>query len=392
MMLIQMKTRGGAVRQRAVKILKAGNQQKDPRLDLVMIALTGKSSSFDKVLKMIDDMVALLGKEQKDDDAKKTYCESELDQTEDQKKVLDQSLSDLEKAMDEAQENIATLASEIAALIAGVKALDSSVQDATENRKAENAEYKATLAANEAAKELIGVAKNRMMQFYNPALYVPAKKTELSAQQRIAVNEGSEDAPTTTPSGVAGTGITYMQEAAPVFAQVASHTFSSDDVAPPPPPDTWGAYQKKGQEQSGVVAMMDLLASDLDKDMSEMGVEEKNAQSEYEVFMGDSQAKRALDSKSIADKEGAKAEQEARLQTAGADHKATANEAYATARTIHDLHLECDWLASSFEARKQARAGEVDSLKNAKAVLSGADFALIQQEFSRKVHLRGSSE
>jgi len=159
--LIQMKTSGRAIRQQAVKILKAGNHQKDPRLDLVMIALTGKSSSFDKVLKMIDDMIALLGKEQKDDDAKKTFCESELDKTEDQKKVLDQSLSDLEKAMDEAQENIATLASEIKALIAGVEALDSSVQDATENRKAENAEYKTTMAANKAAKELVGVAKKQ---------------------------------------------------------------------------------------------------------------------------------------------------------------------------------------------------------------------------------------
>ena len=55
--LIQMKTRGAIVRQETVKILKAGNHQKDPRVDLVMLALTGKASSFDKGLKMIDDMV-----------------------------------------------------------------------------------------------------------------------------------------------------------------------------------------------------------------------------------------------------------------------------------------------------------------------------------------------
>merc|ERR1712099_57235 len=106
--------------------------------------------------------------------------------------------------MADAKENIATLTSDIAALIKGVKDLDSAVAEATETRKEENAEYKATMAANKAAKELIGMAKNRLMKFYNPSLYVAPKKQELSAEQRIAVNMGSEAAPTTTPSGVAG--------------------------------------------------------------------------------------------------------------------------------------------------------------------------------------------
>merc|ERR1719343_1071765 len=172
---------------------------------------------------------------------------------------------------------------------------------------------------------------------------VPAHR-ELSAEQRIAVNVGSEAAPTVAPSGIAGTGITY-------FAQVSAH--SSNDAAPPPPPETWGAYQKKGQEHSGVMAMMDLLVADLDKDIAEGGVDEKNAQAEYETFISDSASKRASDSASIADKEGVKAEQEARLQKLGAEHKGTTADAYATATALKDLHLECDWLLSAFQARKE---------------------------------------
>merc|ERR1719277_445497 len=108
--------------------------------------------------------------------------------------------------MENTREEIKTLTSEIAALIAGVKSLDKSVQEATDIRKAENAEFKATMAANKAAKELIGLAKNRMMQFYNPSLYVAPKKQELSSrEQRIAVNMGSEAAPTLAPSGIVGT-------------------------------------------------------------------------------------------------------------------------------------------------------------------------------------------
>merc|ERR1719412_1015404 len=107
------------------------------------------------------------------------------------------------------------------------------------------------------------------------------------------------------------------------------HSLGGDDVAPPPPPETWTAYQKKGQQHSGVVAMLELLVTDLDKDTAQAGVDEKNAQAEYETFMSDSQAKRAGDSESIADKEGVKAELEARLQKMSAEHKATGKEALA---------------------------------------------------------------
>ena len=158
--LLQIQFTSKAVRQQALRLLKAGGSRKDPRFQLVMLALTGKSNgTFDKVLTMIDDMVALLGKEQEDDDSKKGYCEENLDKNEDEKKVLEQSLADLQKGMDSAKENIATLGSEIAALIQGVKDLDKAVEEATETRKEENAEYKSTMAADKAAKEVIGMAK-----------------------------------------------------------------------------------------------------------------------------------------------------------------------------------------------------------------------------------------
>merc|ERR1712127_195112 len=198
---------------------------------------------------------------------------------------------------------------------------------------------------------------------------------------------GSEAAPTVAPSGIAGTGI-----ASPSLVQIASHDNEGSAVAPPPPPETWGAYQKKGQEQSGVVAMLDLLIADVDKDMQEGGVDEKNVQAEYEEFMEDSQTKRAQDSKSIADKEGTKADLEARMQKMAGEHKSTMKQAYATATSLKDLHLECDWLLSSFEARKEARAGEADSLKKAKAVLSGADYSLMQWGSTRTMRLRGASQ
>merc|ERR1712194_759442 len=133
------------------------------------------------------------------------------------------------------KENVAKLTEDLAALAAGINALDKSVAEATANRKAENAEYKDSMNADKAAKELIAIAKNRMMKFYNPKLYKAPAKVKMGEEQTIAVNMGSEEAPTVAPSGIAGTGVT-------AFVQVADQ----EDEAPAPPPATWGAYQKKG--------------------------------------------------------------------------------------------------------------------------------------------------
>merc|ERR1719247_1656545 len=84
------------------------------QLDFILLALRGKASGFEKVLKMIDSMTALLKEEQGDDDNKKEYCEMQFDQTEDKKKELDIQLSDETKAIASAEETIATLTEEIA--------------------------------------------------------------------------------------------------------------------------------------------------------------------------------------------------------------------------------------------------------------------------------------
>merc|ERR1719207_275613 len=124
---------------------------------------------------------------------------------------------------------------------------------------------------------------------------------------------------------------------------------------------------------------MDMMIADLDKEIQEIEVEEKDAQAEYEQFMKDSAEKRALDAKSIEDKEGAKADAEAKLLKDEEEKTATMKEAMATHEYLAEVHADCDWLLSNFATRKEARAGEVDALTKAKAVPSGADYSLLQK-------------
>merc|ERR1719157_315405 len=95
--------------------------------------------------------------------------------------------------------------------------------------------------------------------------------------------------------------------------------------------------------------------------------------------MKDSASKRAQDAKSIEDKEGAKADLEAKLLKDKESKASTMKEAMATHQFLADVHADCDWLLSNFENRKAARAGEIDALTKGKAVLSGADFSLLQK-------------
>merc|ERR1719224_155250 len=151
--------------------LQALSGQHGVQLDLISLSLRSKKVDFSKVIKMVDDMVALLKKEQQDDDDKKEMCEMQLDKAEDDLKVLEGTVADLEKSIADGKEEIATLTDEIAALTADLAELDKQVEEAMVNRKEENEDYESLMANNGAALEILGMAKNRLNKFYNPAMY-----------------------------------------------------------------------------------------------------------------------------------------------------------------------------------------------------------------------------
>jgi len=351
---------------------KASSQDK-PGLELLALAFGGKQTKkgFGKIVGRIDEMVTTLKQEQKDDDNKKEYCAAHLDSSDDKKKALERTVALEESAIAAAKEAIATLGQEIAALKAGISALDKSVAEATAQRKNENADYKDLVASNTAAKEVLQFATNRLNQFYNPKLYKPPAKKELSTGDRVYSNMGNPGGILTTvaPGGIAGTGIA-------VLAQISSH--EQHEAAPGPPPETWGAYASKSGESGGVISMITMLIGDLDKEITEAETSEKDAQADYAELMKDSAAKRTTDSKVLTEKSAAKADTESDLE-AHTDGKAAAGqELMSTVKYIASLHADCDWLLQYFDVRQQARADEIDSLNRAKAVLGGADFALLQ--------------
>merc|ERR1719174_180655 len=319
--LLQVKVTSTALRQRALDQIRFLRSAR-PRIDLIALALNGKKIGFGEIIRMIDEMVATLKKEQVDDDGKMEYCKNQLDLTDDKLKELGHRLSDEEAQLAALQEGITTTTAEIDALEDGITALDKSVAEATEQRKKEHEEYSALMAANGAAKELILFAKNRMQKFYNPKLYKPPPKRELTEEERITLNNGGTLAPTEAPGGIAGTGIGFFAQVAEREAQpetqtvevsvsasasggaasvntgsVSANVAATSEVKTADPgkvdlgaaPATFGGGgdYKKSESSGGALALMDLLVKDLTKEMTEAEAEERNAQADYEKMLQD---------------------------------------------------------------------------------------------------------
>merc|ERR1719424_1789360 len=117
-------------------------------------------------------------------------------------------------------------------------------------------------------------AKNRLNKFYNPKLYKAPPKRELSEEEKMYAQMGGE------------------VPAAAMFLQVADSKVAKD--APGPAPDA-PTYEKKGESSTGVIAMIDLLKRDLDKEMTEAETTKKDSQKDYEQMMDDAAQKRADD-------------------------------------------------------------------------------------------------
>jgi len=321
------------------------------RSKIKLAAKTGvKAQNFGMIMNMIDNMVKILGEEQDEDDKHKEYCEAEFDKSGDEEKATTDKIASLDATVTELTDSAATLKEDIATLTGEIKELDKSVAQATAQRKAEHAEYTTNAALNEAANALLEKAKQRLNKFYNPTLYKAPPKKELSMEDSLYVKAGREE--------FAG------------LVQIRSHS----RVAQAPEVFS-GIQQPKREKSTGVIALMNMMQSDLQSDMKDAEADEKMAQKEYEDLMTESAATRAQNAKSITTKEAAAAELEGKTQEAK-ESKVLATETLEDVRlTINHLHTSCDFLMENYDTRKEARDNELESLKNGKSVLAGADMS-----------------
>merc|ERR1719421_110051 len=337
--------------QQALQQLESNKvDQKNLQVQFLENALKSKSVDFTKVIKMVEEMETVLKEEQASDDAQKGFCDKDIEKTTKEQKDTEEEIASSAALIEECKEASAQTAEEIALLQKEIKELDLAVAEATEQRKEEHGEYIQFMEENNAAVQLLEKAKNKLNKFYRPSQYV-----EETTPAPIVLSQLSP-AHLDDMEGLA-------------FVQV------HHKEAPPPPPETWGAYKKKSGKSNGALALLDRLSKDLQDGLTDAEHDETTSQKDYETLMSDSQTSRAQKAQSITEKEAAKADLDLKVENASEQKTALEQELMNIKDYLSKLHAQCDFLVENYDVRKAARETELESLANAKAVLSGANFS-----------------
>merc|ERR1719313_2499203 len=157
------------------------------------------------------------------------------------------------------------------------------------------------------------------------------------------------------------------------YAKKAAALVQTQQPAGPPPPPGFEAY-KKNAAAGGVMGMIQQIINDAKAMEAEVIRSEEDAQKAYEDFVKDSNASIDEKSKDIVNKKESKATAEADQVEANKQLEATMLELEQLANAKADLHSSCDFVLKNFEIRQTARDEEIEALKQAKAILSGAKF------------------
>merc|ERR1719359_1372579 len=107
---------------------------------------------------------------------------------------------------------------------------------------------------------------------------------------------------------------------------------------------------------------------------------EEDAQKAYEDFVKDTNASIEEKQKDIVNKSEEKAKAEADKTQAEEDKENVMIELEQLSAENADLYKACDFVVKNFEIRQTGRDEEIEALKQAKAILSGAKFDAFLQE------------
>merc|ERR1712051_919807 len=155
----------------------------------------------------------------------------------------------------------------------------------------------------------------------------------------------------------------------------ASLVQKQEPVGPPPPPGFTG--YKNNAARGGVISMIQQIISDAKAMESEAIRSEEDAQKAYEDFVKETNLSIEAKSKDVVNKSEAKSKAETDLVEAKKSKEGVTLELEQLSEYNAELHQSCDFVVKNFDLRQTARDEEVEALRQAKAILSGAKF----QEF-----------
>mmetsp|Transcript_26580 Transcript_26580/g.48160 ORF Transcript_26580/g.48160 Transcript_26580/m.48160 type:complete len:703 (+) Transcript_26580:75-2183(+) len=308
-------------------LLAVSKKLHNPRL--ATLAEKVKLDAFTRVKEIIDKMVVQLLKEKEDEIKHKDFCVAELNQNQLDTEKKEHEKETLIATIEDLEATIKSLAEAIAALKAEVAEMQVQLKRAGEDREKENKEFQMTIADQRETQKLLSKALDFLKGFYD-------KKAAAA----------------------------LVQEHQP---------------AGPPPPPGFETYEKNAAG-GGVMSMIQQIISDAKSMEAETIRSEEDAQKSYEDFVKETNASIEAKNKDIVNKSESKAKNEKDLVAAKSDKDDVLLELEQLANSKAELNESCDFVLKNFEIRQTARDEEIEALKQAKAILSGAKFEEFLQQ------------
>merc|ERR1719235_2009071 len=318
---------------RTFSFIQTGNKFASHRRNSVAAALAihARLDAFTKVKKSISDMIDTLAKEQEDEVQHKDFCVDEINTNEKETQIKEQEKGTLEATITNLGEQIDKLKSTIVELKATIADLEIQLKRAGEDREKANAEFQVTVADQRATQKLLAGALNILKGFYDKAALV--------------------------------------------------QTNSKQEPAGPPPPPGFKTYTKQGAS-GGVMGMIEQIIADAEAMEKDALKAEEEEQIAYETFTTETNASiEAATKESITCAETQAKKESEKVETEMA-RDGVMSELEALAGENADLHKSCDYTLKNFDLRQAARQSEMEALKQALSILSGA----VMSAFLQKVH------
>merc|ERR1719321_65943 len=310
------------------KILsKAATKFQDPRLST--LAMSARLDAFTKVKKSIQDMIDTLVKEKEDEIEHKDFCVDEITANEKETQAKEQTKNTLDEKIEDLATTIASLVKLQASLKAGVGELQVELKRASEDREKANSEFQTTVADQRATQKLLAGALNILKGFYEKSALIQQKSRTSQMQE---------------PAG----------------------------------PPGFKSYSNNAQS-GGVMAMIQQIIDDAKAMETDAVKAEEQAQIAYETFVTETNAAIEAATKESITSAEAKAKAEGEKSDTELARDGVVSEIEALIGENVDLHKSCDYTLKNFDLRQAGRQSEMEALKQALSILSGAAFSAFLQ-------------
>jgi len=320
---LQLAAHGLGARKQAVAVLSK-LAASDPRLSA--LATSARLDAFTRVKQAIDEMVAQLTKEAEEEIVHRDSCIEDLNANEKWAAKEVHTKESLISKLDTLAMQNTTQTRSIQGLQAEVAELETQLERARENRDKEKAEFESTVADQKATQSLL--------------------------EQALAVIKSRYEA---------------KAEEAKEFVQAHQKGTRGEQA----PPEGFGKYEKSTGHANGAVGLLEHIISDSKRLQQESTQAEKDATEAFTLFSDATKASLLAKNNNIIDLKAQRSKTEEDIASTKSELGDSMDELESLTKSRADLKGNCDFFIQNFDIRSEARSQEIESLRQAKAYLSG---------------------